>query len=88
MAKRTRKTHQKRKYQGNVLNEPPPAAIAGVLEMYRGNGEAVVAALTDIQSAMGHLQKTPLLHTAHALGVPFAQMYGTATFYTDRKSVV
>ncbi len=81
MAKRG-KMRQKRTYQGSILNEPPSAAVANVLEKYRGDAESVIPALTELQQAEGYLDKKSVAHTAHAMHVPFAQVYGTATFYT------
>ncbi len=82
MAKRSRKSRQKRTYQGSILNEPPPPAVAEVIEKYRGDDESVIPALAEIQQAEGYLEKKSVAHAAHALGVPFADVYGTATFYT------
>jgi len=82
MAKRAGKSRQKRTYQGSILNEPPSPAVSQVLEKYRGDGEAVIPALAEIQQAVGHLDKKSVAHAAHTMHVPFAQVYGTATFYT------
>ncbi len=82
MAKRSRKSRQKQTYQGNILNEPPFPAIAAVLKKYRGDAESVIPALVELQQAEGYLDRKSVAHTAHAMGVPFADMYGTSTFYT------
>ena len=82
MAKRAGKSRQKRTYQGSILNEPPPPAVAEVIEKYRGDAEAVIPALAEIQQAEGYLKKKSVAHAAHAMHVHFAQVYGTATFYT------
>ncbi len=72
-----------RKYSTkNILNDPPSSAVADVLEKHRGDTEAVIPALSDIQTAEGYINKNSMAHTAHALGVPFAKVYGTSKFYT------
>lgn len=68
-------------YEPDPLAEPPPAALVEILDRYRGQRDALITVLEEIQEHYGYLPRRELLYTARELGFPLAQVYGAATFY-------
>jgi NADH-quinone oxidoreductase subunit E len=68
-------------YQGDPLLAPPPAELAAILERYRGQPDALITVLEEIQDHYGYLPQQGLQYAAHELGFPLSQVYGVATFY-------
>lgn len=72
---------QKHVYRGDPLAGPPPPDLAGILDQYRGQPDAMITVLEEIQHHYGYLPETHLRYTARELGFPLARVYGVATFY-------
>lgn len=72
---------QKHVYRGDPLAGPPPADLLAILDRYRGQPDALITVLEEIQRHYGYLPESHLRHTARELGFPLAQVYGVATFY-------
>jgi NADH-quinone oxidoreductase subunit E len=68
-------------YLGDPLGEPAPPELMQILDRYRGQKDALITVLTDIQRHYGYLPELQLQYTARELGFPLAQVYGVATFY-------
>ena len=68
-------------YQGDPLLAPPPPELATILDRYRGQPDALITVLEDIQDHYGYLPQQGLHYTAHELGFPLSRVYGVATFY-------
>jgi NADH-quinone oxidoreductase subunit E len=74
-------TLRKHIYQGDPLTAPPPPELAAILDRYRGQPDALITVLEEIQSHYGYLPEQPLRYTARELGFPLSRVYGVATFY-------
>jgi NADH-quinone oxidoreductase subunit E len=48
-----------------------------------GKSAMVIPALQHAQAIIGYVPPEAMSHIAHALGVPFARVYGVATFYAQ-----
>jgi NADH-quinone oxidoreductase subunit E len=68
-------------YSGDPLQAPPPPELAVILDRYRGQRDALMTVLEEIQVHYGYLPRTALEYTARELRFPLAQVYGVATFY-------
>ena len=68
-------------YRGNPLLEPPPPELGAILDRYRGQPDALMTVLEEIQDHYGYLPAHHLAYAAHALGLPASRIYGVATFY-------
>jgi NADH-quinone oxidoreductase subunit E len=68
-------------YQGDPLQVPPPPELAAILEHYRGQPDALITVLEEIQDHYGYLPQQGLQYAAHELGFPLSRVYGVATFY-------
>jgi NADH-quinone oxidoreductase subunit E len=68
-------------YRGDSLAGEPPADLANILDQYRGQPDALITVLEEIQHHYGYLPEAHLRHTARELGFPLAQVFGVATFY-------
>jgi NADH-quinone oxidoreductase subunit E len=51
------------------------------LERYRGQPDALITVLEEIQEHYGYLPQQGLQYAAHELGFPLSRVYGVATFY-------
>ena len=67
-------------YRGDSLAEPP-AELSAILEDHRGERDALITVLAEIQRHYGFLGVDQLRHVAKELGFPLARVYGVATFY-------
>lgn len=56
--------------------------VKRLVEKYGGSSEAVIQVMQDIQNEYRYLPKEALLYLAEHTGVPLAQVYHVATFYT------
>jgi NADH-quinone oxidoreductase subunit E len=68
-------------YRGDPLAGPPPADLLAILDRYRGQPDALITVLEEIQHHYGYLPESHLRHAARELGFPLAQVFGVATFY-------
>ncbi|MGQ0603502.1 MAG: NADH-quinone oxidoreductase subunit NuoE family protein [Anaerolineales bacterium] len=68
-------------YQGDPLAAPPPTDLAAILDRHRGQPDALITVLEDIQAHYGYLPKQSLQYAARELGFPLSRLYGIATFY-------
>ncbi len=68
-------------YRGDPLLAPPPPELAAILDRYRGQRDALMTVLEEIQAHYGYLPRAALEYTARELRFPLAQVYGVATFY-------
>jgi NADH:ubiquinone oxidoreductase subunit E len=56
--------------------------IEAILTQYRGQKEALIPVLTEVQNIAGYLPESLQRRVAEALGVPLARVYGVVTFYS------
>jgi NADH-quinone oxidoreductase subunit E len=68
-------------YRGDPLAAPPLADLAAILDRHRGQGDALITVLSEIQDHYGHLPRRQLQYVARELGFPLSRVYGVATFY-------
>ena len=68
-------------YRGDPLAEPPPAELAAILAPHRGEPDALITALEEVQRHYGYLGRNHLHYVARELGFPLARVFGVATFY-------
>jgi NADH-quinone oxidoreductase subunit E len=71
----------KHAYRGNPLADAAPAELAQILDRHRGEPDALITALEEIQRHYGYLGRNHLQMTARELHFPLARVYGVATFY-------
>ncbi|WP_258358803.1 NADH-quinone oxidoreductase subunit NuoE [Moorella sulfitireducens (nom. illeg.)] len=58
-------------------------ALADVLERYGGTKGALIPILQEAQEIYGYLPREIMQEIAKKLKIPFSQVYGVATFYTQ-----
>jgi hypothetical protein len=68
-------------YLGDPLADPVPPELMEILDRYRGQKDALITVMADIQRHYGYLPEKQLRYTARELEFPLAQVYGVATFY-------
>lgn len=78
---REKKKHRQYLYQGDVLAAPLPPELAAILDRHRGQPDALMTVLEEIQDHYGYLPQRQLQYTARELGFPLSRVYGVATFY-------
>ena len=76
-----RSTIPKYAYRGDPLAETPPAELALILDRHRGEPDALITALEEVQRHYGYLGRNHLQIVARELRFPLARVYGVATFY-------
>ncbi|MBP7961253.1 MAG: NAD(P)H-dependent oxidoreductase subunit E [Caldilineaceae bacterium] len=81
MASQTRSPLRKFAYQADPLAEPAPPELAAILDLHRGEADALITVLAEIQHHYGFLAKQQLQYVARTLDFPLARVYGVATFY-------
>jgi NADH-quinone oxidoreductase subunit E len=82
MELRTKEPLKKNIYRGNPMaTDPPPEELVEILDRFRGQPDALITALEEIQNYYGYLPKKQLQFTARELGFPLSRIYGVATFY-------
>ncbi|MCC7355667.1 MAG: NAD(P)H-dependent oxidoreductase subunit E [Anaerolineae bacterium] len=52
-----------------------------ILDRHRGEPDALITALEEIQAHYGYLPENSLRYTARELGFPLSRVFGVATFY-------
>ncbi len=77
----TAKPLSKYVYQGDPLAAPPSPELAAIFDRYRGQPDALISVLEEIQRHYGYLPQPQLQYTARELGFPLSRIYGVATFY-------
>jgi NADH-quinone oxidoreductase subunit E len=68
-------------YRGDPLAEPAPPELAEIIDRHRGERDALITALEEIQRRFGYLGELQLQYVARDLGFPLARIYGVVTFY-------
>jgi NADH:ubiquinone oxidoreductase subunit E len=68
-------------YRGDPLAGPPPEELAEIIDRYRGQPDALITVLEEIQRRFGYLGERQLQYLARDLGFPLARIYGVVTFY-------
>jgi NADH:ubiquinone oxidoreductase subunit E len=68
-------------YRGDALAEPAPPELAEIIDRHRGERDALITALEEIQRRFGYLGERQLQYVARDLGFPLARIYGVVTFY-------
>ena len=63
-----------------ILSCPPPQELAAILERYRGQPDALITVLEEMQDHYGYLPRQDSVHCPR-LGFPLSRVYGVATFY-------
>ena len=81
MSRANGKPMKKYAYLGDPLADPVPSELLEILNPYRGQKDALITVLADIQRHYGYLPEKQLKYTARELDFPLAQVYGVATFY-------
>lgn len=82
MELRTKEPLKKNVYRGDPLgSDPLPEELTEILDRYRGQPDALITVLEDVQNHYGYLPRKQLGHIARELGFPSSQIYGVATFY-------
>ena len=76
-----RKALRKVAYLGDPLNAPPPPELTAILDRHRGQPDALITVLEEIQAQYGFLPQRQLQYAARGLGFPLSRIYGVATFY-------
>ncbi len=80
MELRSKKPLKKHVYRGDPLADPPPELMT-ILDRYRGQPDALITVLEEIQHHYGYLPQPQLESTARELGFPLSRIYGVVTFY-------
>lgn len=57
--------------------------VDAILARKKGEGGALIPILQEAQEAYGYLPREVLARIADQMGVPFTQLYGVATFYSQ-----
>jgi NADH-quinone oxidoreductase subunit E len=81
MKLRTTQPLKKQVYRGDALVDPPPPELAAILDRYRGQPDALITVMEEIQRHYSYLPRQQLEYTARELGFPLSRVYGVATFY-------
>jgi NADH-quinone oxidoreductase subunit E len=68
-------------YGGDPLAGPPPPELNVILDRFRGQPDALMTVLEEIQRHYGYLPRRQLEYVARELGFPLSRVYGVATFY-------
>ena len=77
---RTKSKLKKNIYLGEAQISVPPD-LAAILDRYRGQPDALITVLEEVQNHYSYLPRNLLEITANELGFPLSQVYGVATFY-------
>lgn len=81
MASQPRKAFRRPAYRGDPLAAPPPAELVAIIQRHKGEPDALITALEEVQRHYGYLGADHLRYLARDLGFPLARIYGIATFY-------
>ena len=80
MRLRSRSPFKKQVYRGEVKESPPPE-LAAIFDKYRGQPDALMPLLEEMQHHYGYLPKKNLEFVAQEFGFPLSRIYGVVTFY-------
>lgn len=72
---------KKNVYRGDPLVAEPPPELMSILDRHRGQPDALITVLEEIQHHYGYLPRNQLEYTARELDFPLSRVYGVATFY-------
>jgi len=64
-------------------NDIDLALLEPILRHYAGEPGALIPVLQQAQEAFGYLPRPALAEIARGLGVPYSEVFGVATFYTQ-----
>lgn len=67
--------------ESNRLTDEQIARLDAVIEKYRDQPGALIAALHEAQEAIGYLPQEVQVRVAEGLGVPMSEVFGVVTFY-------
>jgi NADH-quinone oxidoreductase subunit E len=81
MSPKTKRAMRKYVYRGTRDIGDMPAELTSILDRYRGEPDALITVLAEIQEQYGYLSKNHLHHVSQELGFALARVYGVATFY-------
>lgn len=68
-------------YLGDPLSGPVPPELSAILDKHRGEPDALITVLEEMQEQYGFLPERQLKYAARELGFPLSRIYGVATFY-------
>jgi len=57
--------------------------LAPILERYRGQEDALIAIMQEIQEVYGYLPEVVLAHLSREVKIPLSRIYGVVTFYSQ-----
>jgi NADH-quinone oxidoreductase subunit E len=77
----SRPNYRKYAYKCDPLAAPMPPELAEMVERHRGQADALITILEEIQEHYGYLPQRQLQYIARELGFPLARVFGVATFY-------
>lgn len=60
-----------------------PSQVDSILQQRKGEMGAVIPILQETQEAYGYLPREVIERIADTMGLPFSQLYGVATFYSQ-----
>ncbi len=59
------------------------SAVQGITAQWKGKRGGVIPVLQETQKKIGYLSREAMAAVSEELGVPIAELYGVATFYTQ-----
>ncbi len=65
------------------MTETSTETIAAVIDRYSGDPGMLIPMMQDVQAELGYLPQVELKQLSNGLGVPLAQIYSVATFYSS-----
>ncbi len=68
-------------YQGDPMLAPPAPDLALILDRHKGQPDALISVLEELQEHYGYLPKEALQYVSRELGFPLSRVYGVVTFY-------
>ncbi|MFN8482008.1 MAG: NAD(P)H-dependent oxidoreductase subunit E [Anaerolineae bacterium] len=68
-------------YQGDPRLAPPAPDLALILDRHKGQPDALITVLEELQEHYGYLPKEALEYVSRELGFPLSRVYGVVTFY-------
>ena len=71
----------KYKYRGDPLANSPPPELASIIDPHRGQPDALITVLEEVQRHYGYLPQLQLQYAARELRFPLSRVYGVAKFY-------
>jgi len=65
------------------MAETEAGTVASIIERYAGDSGMLIPMMQDMQAEFGYLPQAELKELSGGLGVPLAQIYSVATFYSS-----